>query len=197
MRTSPFLGSNLHQNCIQHDQRTGILGPSTLFEKPENWASHLGLLLPWLIYQKKNFDPSFPDSSLLQNLPGGGGTAESGIQCYIHTLPFTPFPGKEKTSKDRHFRMHLSLKFWCLCFLCVRMAQVPRVNSNETLSAPQDGNPELTLWGSFALLEGVGHGHTVEETTGCQGYQVLLKRIPSPSVPLPPPHLHIPLESPH
>lgn len=77
------------------------------------------------------------------------------------------------------------------------MAQVPRVNSNETLSAPQDGNPELTLWGSFALLEGVGHGHTVEETTGCQGYQVLLKRIPSPSVPLPPPHLHIPLESPH
>lgn len=45
-----------------------MLIPTTLFQKPEKGASHLGLLLPQLIYQKRNFDPSLPNSSLLWNL---------------------------------------------------------------------------------------------------------------------------------
>lgn len=55
----------------------------------------------------------------------------------------------------------------------------------ETLSAPEAKNPELSVWGSFALMEVAGQGrHTVGEAAGYGlGGQALLKRPSSSFVP--------------
>lgn len=69
--------------------------------------------------------------------------------------------------------------------MCAQGTAAQSEQQLETLSAPHDRNPELTFWGSFVLMAGIEHGHTVGEVTRNQDYRVLLKRIPSTSVPLP------------